>query len=386
MNDKEKMQVIAKWVIGIVAVCILIYLGVRHVGNIGNAIVWFADLTKPLIIGIILALILNVPMSFIEQHLLQKLKKQKWKRPLAITLALLLVIGLFAGIAVLVVPELVEAVKLIIQIATGSLDQLAALNNSAKQLKSVENFFSEINVDWLSVKDKLESWVLRQKDHVMDYAVELAGSAFGMIVTGFISLVFSIYILAQKENLKRQVCRFIKVWLPEKTGTTLKHVFAVSGRTFRLFIAGQAIEAVILGVLCTIGMLILRIPYAPMVGALIGVTALVPLVGAYVGTIVGAIIILTENPFKAFIFVIFIIILQQVEGNVIYPRTVGAKIKLPALWVLAAVVVGGNLAGPLGMLLGVPATSAAFSIIKEATDNREKAAGMNTCVKGKKLP
>ncbi len=362
LNDREKMQMIAKWLIGIAAVCILIYLGVRHVGNIGNAIVWFADLMQPLIIGIILALILNVPMSFIEQHLLNRLKKQKWRRPLAVTLALLLVIGLFTGIAVLVVPELAEAVSLIIQIATGSLDQL----------------------DWLSAKDRLESWVTLQKEHIMDHAVGLAGSAFDVITTGFISLVISIYILAQKENLKRQVCRLIRVWLPEKAGTVLTHVADVCGKTFRLFIAGQAIEAVILGVLCTVGMFILRIPYAPMVGALVGVTALIPLVGAYVGTIVGAVIILTENPLKAFVFLIFIIVLQQVEGNVIYPRTVGAKIKLPALWVMVAVVVGGNLAGPLGMLLGVPAVSAAYSIIKEATDNREMAEMTRCCKKGQK--
>ena len=150
------------------------------------------------------------------------------------------------------------------------------------------------------------------------------------------------------------------------------HVFDVCNQTFKLFIAGQATEAVILGVLCMIGMMILQIPYAPMVGALIGVTALIPILGAFIGTIIGAIMILTVNPFKAVIFVVFLLILQQIEGNLIYPRVVGSKINLPAMWVLAAVTVGGNLAGPLGMLLGVPAASAAYALIKEATDNREQ--------------
>ena len=139
-----------------------------------------------------------------------------------------------------------------------------------------------------------------------------------------------------------------------------------------MFIAGQATEAIILGTLCMIGMMILRIPYAPMIGALVGVTALIPIVGAFVGTIVGAVMILTVDPFKAVVFVVFLLILQQVEGNAIYPRVVGSKNKLPAIWVLAAVTIGGNLAGPLGMLLGVPAASAAYALMKEATDLREQ--------------
>ena len=139
-----------------------------------------------------------------------------------------------------------------------------------------------------------------------------------------------------------------------------------------MFIAGQATEAIILGTLCMIGMMILRIPYAPMIGALVGVTALIPIVGAFVGTIVGAVMILTVDPFKAVVFVVFLLILQQVEGNAIYPRVVGSKIKLPAIWVFPAVTIGGNLAGPLGMLLGVPAASAAYALMKEATDLREQ--------------
>lgn len=138
-----------------------------------------------------------------------------------------------------------------------------------------------------------------------------------------------------------------------------------------MFIAGQAIEAIILGTLCMIGMMILRIPYAPMIGALVGVTARIPIVGAFAGTIVGAVMILTVDPFKAVVFVVFLLILQQVEGNAIYPRVVGSKIKLPAIWVLAAVTIGGNLDGP-----GVPAASAAYALMKEATDLCEQRACM----------
>lgn len=165
--------------------------------------------------------------------------------------------------------------------------------------------------------------------------------------------------------------RLIHAWLPKKTGISLIHIVSVCNVSFRNFIAGQATEAIILGTLCTIGMLILRLPYAPMVGALIGVTALIPIVGAYIGAITGAFLILTVSPLKAFVFIIFLIILQQIEGNLIYPRVVGSRVNLPAMWVLAAVTVGGNLSGPVGMLLGVPAASAVYELLKEATSKRE---------------
>lgn len=149
------------------------------------------------------------------------------------------------------------------------------------------------------------------------------------------------------------------------------HVAGVSNVTFRSFVAGQTTEAVILGTLCAVGMLILQIPYAAMIGALIGVTALIPIFGALIGTVIGAIMIISEDPFKALVFVIFLLILQQVEGNVIYPKVVGSKIGLPGIWVLAAVTVGGSLAGVLGMLLGVPAFSVLYTLINEATDWKE---------------
>ena len=196
-------------------------------------------------------------------------------------------------------------------------------------------------------------------------------------VTSLVGLVFAVYLLSGKEKLKRQACRLIRVWLPQNMGGIMIHISSVCGDVFHRFVADQFLEALILGTLCMLGMVILRIPYAPMVGALIGVTALIPVVGAFVGTIIGAVMIMTVSPLKAVVFVIFLLILQQVEGNLIYPRVVGAKINLPAIWVLAAVTVGGNLAGPLGMFLGVPAASAAYTLIREATDQREHKRSMS---------
>lgn len=375
-DTSEKRRKISKWFLGMFICCILIYLGFRHIRSIAAVILWLVNLAKPLLIGAILALIFNVPMSFFERNLRKRTKLHRGARPLAIVLALVLVFGIFIGVSVLVVPELVNAVKLIVEITGGGLEQLALLEtNSALMETPAGQFFAKLDIDWLGLKSQMDEWVRSQGGTLVNQIVGAAGSFAGSLVTFFISLVFSIYILAGKEKLKQQICRLINAWVPKKLGNVLTHVASVCGNTFHLFITGQATEAIILGTLCMVGMAILRIPYASMIGALVGVTALIPIMGAFIGTIVGAIMILTVDPFKAFVFVVFILVLQQIEGNMIYPKVVGSKIKLPAIWVLAAVTIGGNLGGPIGMLLGVPAASAAYALLKEATAKRERRNG-----------
>lgn len=369
----EKRRQISRWLIRIFTCYILIYLGLRHINSIAAAVSRLLGLVRPLLIGIILALIFNVPMSFIESRLRPRLRFRKALRPLSIVLSLLLVFGIFVLVALLVVPELTEAIAMIIRIVTGSLDQLDRLETDTAFLDTpLGGYLADTDIDWSAIKLQLETWLQPQGGTIVGQAVGAAGTAIGRIVTFIVALFFSIYGLANKEKLNRQICRLIRVWLPEKFGEGLIHVASVSNRTFQRFVSGQAMEAIILGTLCMLGMVILRIPYAPLIGALVGVTALIPVVGAFVGTVVGAIMILTVNPLKALIFVIFLLILQQVEGNLIYPRVVGSRIRLPAMWVLAAVTVGGNLGGPIGMFLGVPAASAAYALLKEATDIHEK--------------
>lgn len=371
-DSPETRKAISKWIIGTFTSCILIYLAIRHIASIANIAMWVCSLISPLLIGFMLSLILNVPMTSIE-GLLAKTRFKKGSRPLSILLSLLLVLGIFVGVSLLVIPELINAVTLIIQIATQVLEQMASLETDPSILNTPwGEVLSRLDIDWIGLKTKLEEWFRSQSSSIMNFAVSAIEAVASKLFSLFLSIIFAIYTLANKETLKRQISHLIRVWIPSHMGENLVHVFDVCNQTFKLFIAGQATEAVILGVLCMIGMMILRIPYAPMVGALIGVTALIPILGAFIGTIVGAIMILTVNPIKAIIFVIFLLILQQIEGNLIYPRVVGSKINLPAMWVLAAVTVGGNLAGPLGMLLGVPAASAAYALIKEATYNREK--------------
>ncbi|MDO4327224.1 MAG: AI-2E family transporter [bacterium] len=366
LNSKE----IAKWIIGVVTACILIYLAIRHIDIVAVGITWIVNILSPILLGIILALVLNVPMQPIENHL--RLKKEKARRPLAIILSLLLILGIFVGVAFLVIPEITNTVRLTAQIVMSGIDQAASLEQTLDFSSfPFGEYLEQIDIDWIQLKNNLEKWTLSQKDVLLKQAAGAVTSIAGAFINFFVGIVFSIYTLANKEKLKTQTLRFIHAWLPQQFGASLIHVVSICNQSFRNFIAGQATEAVILGTLCTIGMLILRLPYAPMIGALVGVTALIPVVGAFIGTIIGAFLILTVSPFKALVFVTFLMILQQFEGNVIYPKVVGSKINLPAMWVLAAVTIGGNLAGPFGMLLGVPAASAAYELLKEATIKRE---------------
>ena len=377
LDDPKTRRTLTKWAVGTVAACILIFLGVRYVSAIAMAIEWLVGLVKPLLIGAMFAMVLSVPMGYIEKHLFRKNptpKKKKARRPLAILLSLILVIGIFAGIAVLVIPELTGAVSIVISSVTNGLDQMAALESSEDFAElPFATYLEKVDIDWGTMKQQLENWIQQLSSAILGSTASAISSFATSLIDGVVAFVFCIYVLANKETLNRQFGRLARAWLPGRFTDTVSHIFAVCGDVFQQFIVGQTTEAVILGTLCGIGMAILRIPYAPMVGALVGVTALIPYVGAFLATVVGAFMILTVNPFKALVFVIYLLALQQVEGNLIYPRVVGAKINLPAMWVLAAITVGGNLAGPLGMLLGVPAASATYALLKEATLKREHA-------------
>ncbi|MCD8338171.1 MAG: AI-2E family transporter [Lachnospiraceae bacterium] len=356
---------------GIVACCCLVYLGMRYINVIINVVSFLLDLVRPMMIGIILSLILNVPMNMFERQLRKRTSMKKGVRVLSIVLTLMLIVGILVAVAVLVIPKLVSAVALIVQIINGGLDSLEALDEAPiLQENPIGKMLADI--DWSGLKTQMEQLIRANSSDIVDQAVNTTGSIVGGIVNFVIALVFAIYILAGKEKLKHQSGRLVRAWLPEKVGEPLIHVCYVCSSTFQHFIGGQATEAVILGSLCMIGMLILRIPYAAMIGALVGVTAMIPIVGAYISAVIGAAMILTVSPVKALIFLIYFVILQQTENNLIYPRVVGSKINLPAIWVLAAVTVGGKVGGPIGMLLGVPASSALYTLVREATEWKEQ--------------
>lgn len=371
----EKIKKMTKWVIGIVAICIVIFLGLQNIKGVIDVFAYCVGLISPLILGFVFALILNVPMSFIESHLWQKTKKpilEKLRRPFSFIISLIIIIGIIVGIVWLIIPELVNAIKLIVQTGINYIDKFSKMDQSELEKLPFGIGNALLGIDWNKLLHTMQTWIKNESGTIVNTAFGTVSSLVGGIFDFFISFVFSIYILFGKDKLKGQVSRLIHAWLPEKFGEWIIHASSVIGKNFRNFVSGQTLEAVILGVLCIIGMLILRIPYAPMVGVLVGVTALIPVVGAFIGTIVGAFMILTIDPIKAVIFVIFILVLQQFEGNVIYPKVMGSRVNLPGMWILAAVTVGGGIAGPIGMLLSVPIASTLYILFREATEEREK--------------
>ena len=370
----EKRKVIARWLIGIAAACILIFLGIQNVGVVANAVSWVTGLIMPLILGFAFALIINVPMRFFESHLWPKTKKKflgKLRRPLSFIISFALIIGILVGVVWLVIPELVDAVKLIVQSVIDLVNKLSAMDEA--ELAELPLGSILLNTDWDKLLNTLQAWLKNQSGTIVNTAVGTIGSLVGGIFDFFITFVFAIYILFNKDKLKTQAKRLIRVWLPKNFGEWSIHAASVANMNFRNFISGQSLEAVILGVLCMIGMWIFGFPYAPMVGALVGVTALIPVVGGFIGAGVGAFMILTVDPIKAVLFLVYIIVLQQLEGNLIYPRVMGSRVNLPGMWILAAVTVGGGIAGPVGMLLSVPIASTVYVLVKEATNKREKA-------------
>lgn len=381
-NKKEKAKLIlkqySKWIIGIGAILILLFLGVANLSSVTDALKWFAGLFTPLTIGFFVALILNVPMRFFESHLWPKTKKKfpnKLRRPTAFILSLVLILGILTGVMLLVVPEVAGAIRLVAQHTMNIVNELAQLKK-AEDLEALPFGHILSRINWGEIADNVEKWVKQQSSTIVNGAMDTVVSLVGGIIDFAFAIIFSIYILFSKETLKLQAKRLVRAWLPEKSGNYLVHATSVANVNFRNFVAGQTIEAFILGSLCALGMFILRIPYAPMVGALVGVCALIPVVGAFIAGGVGAFMICTESPVKAVVFVIFLIVLQQLEGNLIYPKVVGSQVKLPAIWVLAAVTVGGALAGPLGILLGIPIASTAYVLVREATEKREQKQGI----------
>ncbi len=371
--NPNKKKFVTKWIIGIIATCIVIFLALQNIHTLSRAFMWAVRLVMPLVLGMVIALILNVPMSFFERKYWPKAKRKFFdalRRPLAFLSALMMIIGIVVGVVWLIIPELISALMLLKDTIISYLGKFESMTPA--ELAELPFGKQLLSVDWDALLLTAQNWLKDQSGNIINITVGTITSVVGGVFNFFMAMAFSFYILFSKDTLKRQAKRLVKVWVPAKPAEWMLHASRVIGANFRSFVSGQTLEALILGSLCMIGMLILKIPYAPMVGTLVGVSALIPVVGAFAGAGVGAFMILTVDPVKALIFIIFLCVLQWVEGNLIYPKVMGSQINLPGIWVLAGVTVGGSLAGPVGMLLGVPITASAYALFREATEKREQ--------------
>uniref|UniRef100_UPI004055D3D9 AI-2E family transporter n=1 Tax=Acetatifactor sp. TaxID=1872090 RepID=UPI004055D3D9 len=338
------------------------------VGNILSA-------AAPVFIGFIIAYILNILMSFYERHYFVKHGSKKFvaksRRAACMVLALLTLVGIVALVVRLVIPELISCVSFLISEIPPAIEQFLKSEFVVETLPAT--VLSELSgIDWRSSITTVLKAVTSGLGTTVNTIFVAVSSVVSGVVTAFISLIFAIYLLLGKEQLQGQCKRLMNNYFRPKWVNKIMYVAKVVNDSFHRYIVGQCTEAVILGILCMIGMLICGLPYAPMIGTLIGFTALIPVAGAYIGAGVGVIMILTESPVEALVFLIFIVIIQQIEGNLIYPKVVGNSIGLPAIWVLATVTIGGSLMGISGMLIGVPIAAALYRLIRDDVNRREK--------------
>lgn len=367
MKNKVKESLIVGTYIVVLAFLLLNVKGVTMV--LGNIIV----IIKPIIIALAMAFVLNILMRIFENKVFFFLDKQKskflrnLKRPLSILATFLFVIGMIVGITLFVIPQFIESLSTLIDAVPGYLNSFEAMLD--KHLSSIElmKVIQDSVIDaWKEVLQVVGQLIGKSVTGILSVTVNITNMIFNFVV----ALVLAIYLLANKEKLILQSKKLLFAFLKRDVVEKILEVGRLTNVTFSSFIGGQCTEAIILGILCFIGMNIFKMPYALLISVLISVTSLIPVFGAFIGTIPAVFIILIINPIKAIWFVIFIIVLQQLEGNIIYPKVVGSSVGLSAIWVMVAITVGGSAFGLIGMLIGVPTVSVIYQLVSNATNNK----------------
>ena len=368
--DLEKNK---KTIMQLILFTIIVIFAFINISYLWTFIKYIIAIFMPFIIGAMMAFVLNVLLNVVENKLFKKLNKKntktwkKLKRPISLVTTFIIIIAIIALILGLIIPQLKNTVELFTEnfdsYKTQSVELLEKVGIEKKTINKLNN-----NIE--NIQEEATKYISKNSDKIMQTTVGVATTVAGTVTTIVLGIVFAIYILLKKEDLTRQFKKLARAYLPEKRQRTLKEISTLSNKTFGNFVSGQCIEALIIGLLCFIGMLILQIPYAPTIAVLVGFTALIPVFGAFIGTAIGAFLILMVDPTKALIFIIFIIILQQLEGNLIYPKVVGNSVGLPGIWVMVAVTVGASIGGILGMLLSVPVCSILYSILRTDVNNR----------------
>ena len=410
--DKENTRQILK----IVIIAIIVLVALINIEPVWNVVKTTLSILSPFIWGLAIAFILNIFMTLYENKLFRlgkknkrgtarqdnktkvaikeneslkgniaenkvseheilksniskRKKKSKVERAFSITLSIITIIAVVTVILILIIPQLVEIITNFISNIPSYLLWLREFAiNTTEQFPEINDFIQSITIDTAA----LRSGIMSISKDVLDVTINQISGLFSGVVDFIIAVIFAVYILANKEALKLQSKKFVYARLNKDKADSFIKICRLARDSFRNFLTGQAKEAVILGVLCALGMLILGIPYAGPIGALTALTAFIPIVGAFIGGFIGAVLIVAVDPIKALIFIIFIIALQQIEGNLIYPHVVGKNIGLPSIWVLVAITVGGSLFGIMGMIVGLPIVSIIYAIITENTNRRLK--------------
>ena len=361
-----------KRILLLVACAIILYWALNNLSTLGKLLGSFFSLFSPLLIGAGIAYVMNLLLKAIERLWDMALKKApelwrvKLKRPICLTATILLFLGIIFAIFFILIPRLEEAGSTLIANVPGYITQIQNWWGSLVDFAAGHGVtLPELSMNVEDATKFISKILSSDSSNVVNTTIDITTSILGALVNILLALVFSVYMLAQKETLISQSRRLLLAALPRKAGQRTMHILKLTNNAFSSFVTGQVTEAFILGSLCCIGMLILRLPYALPVSVIISFTSLIPIFGAWIGAATGAFLIVFVSPIKALTFLIFLLILQQVEGNLIYPKVVGKSVGLPGLWVLAAVTIGGGIFGMLGMLLGVPICSVIYALVQD---------------------
>ena len=367
----------------IIAFAVLLYTAAQNLASVYGAVRTVWRVFGVVITGLAMAFVLNVPLKLFENRVFYGMSEdrrplvRKLRRPVSLVFALVVSLGLIGILIAVVLPQLTATVA---EVAARLPEYISSAVNWLNdflagfgiEIESLKNF----TVDWEKVFSELTTYLKEGSANVdgssvVDTVTGVGTSVVSTVMNTFLGLVVAVYILAQKERIGRFTRRCIDAFLPQKAASGLARIASMASETFSNFVAGQLADSCILGILCYICMRIFRFPYPEVISVVIGVTSLVPMVGSFIGEVIGALLILIVSPLKALLFVVMVLAIQQVDGAFIYPRIVGKSVGLPGVAVFCAVIVGGNVAGVLGSLLGVPVCALLYALLREAVDARQ---------------
>lgn len=368
-NPKLMQKVVRKILLIVTYIIALIFVlfNVSALQQVGEYVLW---LLGPFLLGIAVAFVMNVILRLFELHVFSFLNKKKLKfwekirRPVCILLSFLVLVGLICAISFFIIPELINSLKVLTDAVPGYLQSLYdTVTSYLQDFNITQQQLNDLKLDWASIIDKVTGVMSGLMGSLGNLTVGFANA----MVTLVMSFIFSIYMLSKKERFILTLKRMLYAFLPLSKAKAILNVSSLANRIFSSFVRGQMTESLILGCLCYIGMSVLQLPYALLIASIVALASLIPIMGAYIGCFTGALILFLVNPMYSVYFIIFLVLLQQFEGNVIYPRVVGSSVGLPGIWVIFAIVVGGNMMGMAGILLGIPTCSVLYSLLRRQT-------------------
>lgn len=383
LNNKNMKKILL-----IITFTVVLYWGLQNLNIVGEMFSTIFKVIFPFILGLCIAFVLNIPVRVIERNYYKIIRKKeksvnkdkgenekKYKkvkkvdigvRLLSVILSICIIVVILYFVMFLVIPELINTFNILKQNIPNVADNVKVwLVDMTRNYPDIKSKISSISINWKELEETITSLAKGGITTIITSSFNIVISIFNGIFNFVMGLVFAIYLLLQKEKLQSQLKKIVLAYLPKEKVDNIFEIGNITNETFSKFIGGQFIEACILGALCFIGMTIFKFEYAAAISVLIGVTALIPFFGAFIGVCIGAILIFAIDPTKAFWFIIYFIILQQIEGNLIYPKVVGESVGLPAIWVILAVTIGGSLFGVVGMLIGVPFVSVLYKVLRK---------------------